>query len=115
MKFVNHREFREHVKDLSCLSKDLCRVVLVDNNPFSFVLQPLNGLPCISFSAEHPYDEQVMRLFIALKQMILDSLLYYYPILFGNFLVWYSYVALGGHSSSPPAPFSTEGCEACTS
>lgn len=114
MKFVNHREFREHVKDLSCLSKDLCRVVLVDNNLFSFVLQPLNGLPCISFSAEHPYDEQVMRLFIALKQIILDSLLYYYPILFGNFLVWYSYVALGGHSSSPPAPFSTEGCEACT-
>lgn len=67
MKFVNHREFREHVKDLSCLSKDLCRLVLVDNNPFSFLLQPLNGLPCISFSAEHPYDEQVMRLFIALK------------------------------------------------
>lgn len=71
MKFVNHREFREHVKDLSCLIKDLCRLVLVDNNPFSFLLQPLNGLPCISFSA-------------------------------------------GGHSSSPPTPFSTEGCEACT-
>ncbi|KAB1671555.1 hypothetical protein [Gossypium barbadense] len=44
-------EFREHVKDLSCLSKNLCRTVIVDNNPFSFLLQPLNGIPCIPFSA----------------------------------------------------------------
>lgn len=83
MKFVNHREFREHVKDLSCLSKDLCRVVLVDNNPFSFLLQPLNGLPCISFSAEHPHDEQVMRLFIALKSN--DSL---FSIVLLSHLIW---------------------------
>ncbi|XP_058212421.1 uncharacterized protein LOC131324467 [Rhododendron vialii] len=61
-------EFREHVKDLSCLSKDLCRVVLVDNNPFSFLLQPLNGLPCISFSAEHPYDEQLLKVILPLLQ-----------------------------------------------
>jgi RNA polymerase II subunit A small phosphatase-like protein len=56
---VNHREYREHVKDLSCLSKDLSRVVIVDNNPFSFLLQPLNGIPCVPFSARLPYDEQV--------------------------------------------------------
>ena len=30
----------EHVKDLSCVSKDFCRIVIVDNNPFSFILQP---------------------------------------------------------------------------
>ncbi|BBH07260.1 Haloacid dehalogenase-like hydrolase superfamily protein [Prunus dulcis] len=42
-------ECREHVKDLSCLSKDLCRTVIVDNNPFSFLLQPLNGIPCVHF------------------------------------------------------------------
>lgn len=59
-------EFREHVKDLTCLSKDLCRVVLVDNNPFSFLLQPLNGLPCISFSAEHPHDEQLLEVILPL-------------------------------------------------
>lgn len=47
------------MKDLSCLSKDLCRVVLVDNNPFSFLLQPLNGIPCIPFSTGQPYDNQV--------------------------------------------------------
>ncbi|KAE9444942.1 hypothetical protein C3L33_23161, partial [Rhododendron williamsianum] len=63
-------EFREHVKDLSCLSKDLCRLVLVDNNPFSFLLQPLNGLPCISFSAEHPYDEQLLEVILPLLQYL---------------------------------------------
>lgn len=47
------------MKDLSCLSKDLSRVVIVDNSPFSFLLQPLNGIPCVPFSARLPYDEQV--------------------------------------------------------
>jgi len=53
------REYREHVKDLTCISKDLCRIVIVDNNPFSFVLQPVNGIPCIPFSAGQPHDTQV--------------------------------------------------------
>lgn len=56
----NFREYREHVKDLSCLSKDLCRTVIVDNNPFSFLLQPMNGIPCIPFSAGQPHDDQVL-------------------------------------------------------
>ncbi|GJT84352.1 CTD nuclear envelope phosphatase 1 [Tanacetum coccineum] len=29
-------EYREHVKDLSFVSTDFCRMVIVDNNPFSF-------------------------------------------------------------------------------
>lgn len=60
-KFENDylREFREHVKDLSCISNDLSRVVIVDNNPFSFLLQPLNGIPCVPFSAGQIYDDQV--------------------------------------------------------
>lgn len=53
------REFREHVKDLSCVSKDFCRIVIVDNNPFSFILQPLNGIPCVPFSAGQHTDDQV--------------------------------------------------------
>lgn len=57
---MNHREYREHVKDLSCLSKDFCRTVIVDNNPFSFLLQPLNGIPCIPFSPGQHHDEQVI-------------------------------------------------------
>jgi TFIIF-interacting CTD phosphatase-like protein len=53
------REYREHVKDLSGLAKDFCRIVIVDNNPFSFILQPLNGIPCAPFSAGQHSDDQV--------------------------------------------------------
>ncbi|GJS93069.1 CTD nuclear envelope phosphatase 1 [Tanacetum coccineum] len=52
-------EYREHVKDLSFVSTDFCRMVIVDNNPFSFLLQPVNGIPCIPFSAGQPRDDQV--------------------------------------------------------
>ncbi|XP_044508777.1 CTD nuclear envelope phosphatase 1 homolog [Mangifera indica] len=67
-------EYREHVKDLSCLSKDLCRTVIVDNNPFSFLLQPLNGIPCISFSAGQPHDTQLLSVLLPLlKQLSLQK------------------------------------------
>lgn len=56
------REQREHVKDLSCLSRSFSRIVLVDNNPFSFLLQPLNGIPCIPFYAGQPNDNQVLAI-----------------------------------------------------
>ncbi|KAH7553843.1 hypothetical protein JRO89_XS12G0065100 [Xanthoceras sorbifolium] len=59
-------EYREHVKDLLCLSKDLRRIVIVDNNPFSFLLQPLNGIPCIPFSAGQPYDNQLLEVILPL-------------------------------------------------
>ncbi|PIA59429.1 hypothetical protein AQUCO_00400365v1 [Aquilegia coerulea] len=59
-------QYREHVKDLSCLSKNLCRTVIVDNNPFSFLLQPLNGIPCVPFSAGQPYDDQLSEVLLPL-------------------------------------------------
>ncbi|XVE99762.1 hypothetical protein REPUB_Repub03eG0229000 [Reevesia pubescens] len=60
-------EYREHVKDLSCLSnKDLSRTVIVDNNPFSFLLQPVNGIPCIPFSAGQPRDSQLLDVLLPL-------------------------------------------------
>ncbi|XP_055832990.1 uncharacterized protein LOC129901757 [Solanum dulcamara] len=59
-------EYREHVKDLSCISKDLNRIVIVDNNPFSFLLQPLNGIPCIPFSAGQPHDIQLLEVILPL-------------------------------------------------
>lgn len=59
-------EYREHVKDLSCISKDLRRIVIVDNNPFSFLLQPLNGIPCIPFSAGQPHDIQLLEVILPL-------------------------------------------------
>ncbi|KAJ6803655.1 uncharacterized protein M6B38_292705 [Iris pallida] len=63
-------EYREHVKDLSCISEDLCRIVIVDNNPFSFLLQPSNGIPCIPFSAGQPYDEQLLRVLLPLLKLL---------------------------------------------
>lgn len=67
-------ECREHVKDLSCLSKDLCRTVIVDNNPFSFLLQPLNGIPCVPFSAGQPKDDQLLEVLLPhLKQLSLQK------------------------------------------
>ncbi|KAG8078393.1 hypothetical protein GUJ93_ZPchr0007g5797 [Zizania palustris] len=66
-------EYREHVKDLSCVSKDFCRVVIVDNNPFSFILQPLNGIPCVPFSAGQHDDDQLMEvIFPLLKHLSLQ-------------------------------------------
>ncbi|KAK4403393.1 Mitochondrial import inner membrane translocase subunit TIM50 [Sesamum angolense] len=59
-------EYREHVKDLSCLAKDFSRIVIVDNNPFSFLLQPLNGIPCVPFSAGQPQDEQLLEVILPL-------------------------------------------------
>ncbi|KAL5734328.1 hypothetical protein ACOSP7_032189 [Xanthoceras sorbifolium] len=59
-------EYREHVKDLTCLSKDLCRTVIVDNNPFSFLLQPLNGIPCVPFSVGQPHDYQLLNVLLPL-------------------------------------------------
>ncbi|KAK7281143.1 hypothetical protein RIF29_08866 [Crotalaria pallida] len=59
-------EYREHVKDLTCISEDLSRIVIVDNNPFSFLLQPDNGIPCISFSAGQPHDTQLLDVILPL-------------------------------------------------
>ncbi|WCJ19884.1 hypothetical protein M5689_002154 [Euphorbia peplus] len=59
-------QYREHVKDLSGLSNDPTRIVIVDNNPFSFLLQPLNGIPCIPFSAGQPHDTQLLDVLLPL-------------------------------------------------
>ncbi|CAD7697054.1 unnamed protein product [Ostreobium quekettii] len=50
----------DHVKDLARLGGDLARTVLVDNNPYSFLLQPDNGLLCESFFGE-PGDRHLLE------------------------------------------------------
>lgn len=77
------RKYREHVKDLSCISKDFCRIVIVDNNPFSFLLQPVNGIPWIPFSAGQPHNEQsYLKLHTRQRKQVLDeellSLIYFF-------------------------------------
>lgn len=49
----------EHVKDLTRLGVDLTRTVLVDNNPYSFLLQPDNGILCEPFYGE-PADRHLL-------------------------------------------------------
>lgn len=38
------------VKDLTCLGLDLARVILLDDNPLSYSLQPFNGVPVMPFT-----------------------------------------------------------------
>lgn len=86
-----YREYRDHVKDLSCISKDLCRIVIVDNNPFSFLLQPLNGIPCIPFSPGQPHDDQVNILIIRITIKTWNfSLTNIYPMNIWWFLHWWT-------------------------
>lgn len=59
-------KYREHVKDLSRLARDLRRTVIIDNNPFSFLLQPLNGIPCVSFTGAHSDDNQLLQVLLPL-------------------------------------------------
>ncbi|OIW16192.1 hypothetical protein TanjilG_18907 [Lupinus angustifolius] len=66
-------EYREHVKDLTYISKDLCRIVIVDNNPFSFLLQPVNGIPCIPFSAGQPHDTQLLDVILPLLKQLSEQ------------------------------------------
>lgn len=96
---LNYREYREHVKDLSCLSKNPCRIVLVDNNPFSFLLQPLNGIPCIPFTAGQPNDTQVPRL--SLHQLFSSSSLhFFYLFIYHSFYLVVSFWMSSFHSLS---------------
>lgn len=62
--------YREHVKDLSGLGRDLRRTVIIDNNPFSFVLQPLNGIPCVPFTGEHSEDQQLLGVLLPFLQYL---------------------------------------------
>lgn len=67
-------EYREHVKDLSCIKKDLSRIVIIDNNPFSFLLQPMNGIPCLPFSPAQPSDNQLLEVLLPLlKHLALEK------------------------------------------
>ena len=66
-------EYREHVKDLTCISKDLSQIVIVDNNPFSFLLQPVNGIPCIPFSAGQPHDTQLLDVILPLLKQLSEQ------------------------------------------
>lgn len=41
------------------LGRDPRRTVIIDNNPFSFLVQPVNGIPCVPFTGDNSKDRQV--------------------------------------------------------
>ena len=59
-----------YFKDLSLVDQDFKRVVLVDNNPASFVLCPANGIPVPSFY-DDPRDaglEEALKVLLRIEQ-----------------------------------------------
>lgn len=58
-----------HVKDLSRLGRDLRRTVIVDNSPFSFLLQPSNGIPCAPFRGQ-PSDMHLLGVILPLLECL---------------------------------------------
>lgn len=57
-----------YVKDLSVIDHDLSRIILVDNSPASYKLNPANGLPIEGF-VDDASDEALLDLL-----PLLDSL-----------------------------------------
>lgn len=57
-----------HVKDLAKLGRDLRRTVIVDNNPFSFILQPSNGIPCVPFTGDNPQDNELLEVLLPMLE-----------------------------------------------
>lgn len=58
-----------HVKDLSQLGRDLRRTVIVDNSPFSFLLQPANGIPITPFRGQ-PSDGHLLGVILPLLECL---------------------------------------------
>lgn len=61
--------FHDHVKDLSCLGRDPRYTVLVDNNPFSFLFQPDNGILCQPFYGD-PSDQHLLQVVLPLLKFL---------------------------------------------
>ncbi|XWS18552.1 hypothetical protein CRYUN_Cryun32bG0055100 [Craigia yunnanensis] len=68
--FILHRFYRDSckqvrgkfVKDLSVMGRDLRKIVIVDDNPKSFSLQPENGILIEPFFGDELWDRELMKL-----------------------------------------------------
>ncbi|CAI5534715.1 unnamed protein product [Closterium sp. Naga37s-1] len=61
---------RQHVKDLAVLGRGLRRTVIIDNNPFAFLLQPVNGVPCVPFFGGEGSDRQLLQVLLPLLETL---------------------------------------------
>lgn len=56
------------VKDLSCLGRDLRRVILIDNNPYAMLATPDNAMPILSYF-DDPTDRELEKALALLMEM----------------------------------------------
>ncbi|KAJ1947316.1 Nuclear envelope morphology protein 1 [Kickxella alabastrina] len=69
-KYISARYFREscvphdssYAKDLSAIDPDLSQIVLVDNSPLSYFINPTNGIPIQPWVNSDPKDEALLDL-----------------------------------------------------
>ena len=73
------------VKDLGPLGRDLRRTVLVDNSPFSFLLQPACGLPAHPFDGDGSDDHLLSSVLPLLRELAADPGLDVRPLLSARF------------------------------
>lgn len=73
------------VKDLAPLGRDLRRTVLVDNSPFSFLLQPACGLPAHPFDGDGADDHLLSSVLPLLRELAADPGLDIRPLLSARF------------------------------
>ncbi|XVF40264.1 hypothetical protein PTKIN_Ptkin01aG0098300 [Pterospermum kingtungense] len=67
---ISHRFYRDSckqvrgkfMKDLSEMGRDLSKIVIVDDNPKSYALQPENGIPIKPFFGNELWDRELMKL-----------------------------------------------------
>ena len=68
LKKISHRLFREHctkadnglfIKDLNRLGRDLKNVIIIDNNPVSFIANKANGLPILTWHSIQSDNELI--------------------------------------------------------
>lgn len=70
------RLFREHctevngarVKDLSLLGRPLHRIAIIDNSPVTYLFQPRNAIPILSWF-DDPRDTELLKLLPMLRQL----------------------------------------------
>ncbi|KAI8322644.1 hypothetical protein GQ54DRAFT_259659 [Martensiomyces pterosporus] len=69
-KYISARFFREsciphdtsYAKDLAAIDQDLSQIVLIDNSPLSYFINPTNGIPIQPWVNSDPKDEALLDL-----------------------------------------------------
>ena len=74
--YCSYRLYREHcvmhdgvyVKDLSRIGRDLKDVIIIDNADFSYLFQPENAMPCLSWY-DDPRDTELLDMIPILQAL----------------------------------------------